>query len=59
MNVDHWNWAVWVLVIDAVISLCVGIGKHGKPRNDTYNAGWAVFTFALTLFLFWQAGVLR
>jgi hypothetical protein len=46
-------------VIDAVISLCVGIGKHGKPRNDTYNAGWAVFTFALTLFLFWQAGVLR
>jgi hypothetical protein len=59
MNINHWNWAVWAIVILLACATCIRIGLHGKPMTGTWNAGWAIFNFLLSAVLFWQAGLFK
>jgi hypothetical protein len=59
MNIEHWNWAVWTLVVLNVVWLCTTIGWHGKPKTGEYNAGVGIFSFLLIAVLYWQAGFLK
>lgn len=57
MDIHHWNWAVWALVILQVLSLCAGIGMHGKEREGKYNAGVSLLIFLIGACLYYFAGV--
>jgi hypothetical protein len=59
MNIEHWNWAVWVLVILNIGGTCYRIGRHGKPIGGDYNAGGAIFCLLLIGTLYYFAGFLK
>jgi hypothetical protein len=57
MNIDNWNWAVWVIVVLHALAWFGHCALHGRPRTEPFN-GWS-YTVAtlLTMWLFYCAGL--
>lgn len=55
MNVENWNWAVWVFLVLEVMTFMVRCANHGRPGR-TVDARDAAINISASIALLYFGG---